>query len=985
MDQNIITAKILLSSDQTKNKPKRIIVNGQYTKKFLKWNRKQIKKGKLDFYLGEDQYYDLNEKKYFDISNIQDRRYKTFKLKKLFIGKYNLLSNTFNNNIQVSIPKFRPVFDKILTLNVSKLVYDKSISLNNNYLLQAIKNKYKLKGEYLILITKVDSQKTMINDGINSLINFNMRKSDIIQKFRSNSEFMIWNDKDLHSNNEKIRITIVKDKKLSTEIIRQKYLDGANHCVLYPIKEYFIECKNKTKSKKSSDNYQKAIYKIEKFIEKFKYGVKNEQFPEICDELKIGVMINSPFQKIPFYEYRCDGKPYKIFKFLNTRLNHVERNKDMYKEDALFSNGKRINKTRIELKQIIENCKKNNELCIYSKDWYSISRVQTLNNNYQLNDDYYDAVCDFEKKYKLNYCTIDAKKYPELQAFIDNGTHFNGTRDFKNVEQYRNGVPDHIQHIDMKAAYTQFKNCKYYSGFMGKITDFRMIDNQDIYKTVNGLYYIENLDLSKCNEKFKKLNEKLLWFYSKNIYTDAELRALKDLKGDFKIIAGAYGQKLDFEFNKKMTDSKVEVNIGDKQINLPYYSKWSGGNCSLSESKNYYVDCDESYAKTLIDKDHDVYYHDGVARVRVEKEKMYNKKHITSQITAYQRLIVLNQLLKMDVDLIWRVCVDGIYYDDHQFNIEFPFRPKNGKNDKTFRNYECEQYLSELNTCKNDIILPTAKSRPHYNKELFIGAGGNGKTYYNCKDEGLINAIYAGHSCKLGVSVNKEHNMIYTTHNTLLRGHDKDFILDYYNNFIIDECSMISKETKKYLFKKCNGKIIFMGDLECQIIDSDVMNKNNFDKVTEFKKNYRFKCEKLIEIIDKTRLYIKKRKEFNFLDLGLQTIKMNDLKGEYKKEDIILRHLNELKGKKKEINFTKIFNNIDKYKITKNNKDFKNGEIVYEEVMNSEMRHGFTTHCVQGETFNNMIYIHINEIRDERIFYTAISRAKYYKQIKLII
>ena len=53
--------------------------------------------------------------------------------------------------------------------------------------------------------------------------------------------------------------------------------------------------------------------------------------------------------------------------------------------------------------------------------------------------------------------------------------------------------------------------------------------------------------------------------------------------------------------------------------------------------------------------------------------------------------------------------------------------------------------------------------------------------------------------------------------------------------------------------------------------------------------------------------------------------------------------------------------------------------------MNSEMRHGYTTHCVQGETFNNMIYIHINEIRDERIFYTALSRAKYYKQIKLII
>ena len=69
----------------------------------------------------------------------------------------------------------------------------------------------------------------------------------------------------------------------------------------------------------------------------------------------------------------------------------------------------------------------------------------------------------------------------------------------------------------MTKAYTQFKHSKYYSGFMGKITDFRKCDN---YKQ-KGLYHIINLDLTNCNEKFKKLNKDLGWFYTDNIYTDA--------------------------------------------------------------------------------------------------------------------------------------------------------------------------------------------------------------------------------------------------------------------------------------------------------------------------------------------------------------------------------------------------------------------------------------------------------------------------------
>ena len=103
----------------------------------------------------------------------------------------------------------------------------------------------------------------------------------------------------------------------------------------------------------------------------------------------------------------------------------------------------------------------------------------------------------------------------------------------------------------MTKAYTQFKKSKYYNGFLGKITDFRKVNN---YKE-KGLYYIEDLDLSGCNEKFKLLNNSLVWFVNKNIYTDAELRALKENGGKFKVLSGAFGLKKHFDFNDDMINS----------------------------------------------------------------------------------------------------------------------------------------------------------------------------------------------------------------------------------------------------------------------------------------------------------------------------------------------------------------------------------------------------------------------------------------------
>ena len=94
--------------------------------------------------------------------------------------------------------------------------------------------------------------------------------------------------------------------------------------------------------------------------------------------------------------------------------------------------------------------------------------------------------------------------------------------------------------------------------------------------------------------------------------------------------------------------------------------------------------------------------------------------------------------------------------------------------------------------------------------------------------------------------------------------------------------------------------------------------------------------------------------------------------------------------------FTERFSDIPKYRILKNLRDFKNGEIVYhipeglqlstakDDNKDLELRHANTVHSAQGLTCYNNIYIDIRKLKSLRMLYTSISRAKKISQIKFI-
>ena len=1005
--------KNILKADTSGNKPKRIQNKDKsFTKKFLKWNKQQLEKGTTSFYAEPSKVYNIKSKILLDKKN----------LPKNFKNKFDTYQSTITPK-DISRKTFRFVYDP----NDSSTWNYSDNSLTNNLLLPNLIRKNNITGDYRLII----------KNGQNSLIDNNYFIGDTFWRDNSkdfwiDSENMIWNEN--LTQGDVIHFIFTKEKELPFNYYSQKFLLGVNHCFFHPINEYMTNQLYDAMSTSTKKKYQAKINLImgktlktgERkggLIEKYSEGVPESDIQEICDILQIGVDIDQPFNDNYLIEYRSDKKPRKVFKFLNTRLDHIELSNYSFKEDNIYKTHDPDTLTFNTIQNIYNRLKEENEFMIFNKNRYGICSIQTLINYYTIQNDFYDSVSNFEYESGLNKCYIDFFKYPELASFINGSLHFNGTVDFVQTKEFKQylskltipeelrgeidyinsafmesefnnkNIPSNMRHIDMKKAYTQFHEYPDYNGFLGKITDFRKINNFD----QKGCYYITNINFSKCNESFIQINKDLCFFQDDNIYYDCELRKLQKLGATFDVLYGAFGMEIDFRFNEEMMTKKDDVIIGQNERHIPYYSKWTGLKCSDSNTKRFFLHGSDKYFQTLQGHSKYVIKYDEEEQIgQIQFPKKYKNclKHIPAQITAYQRLIMLDQLLKMKHEKLVRICVDGIYYFDHQFEKDKCFFHKTKM---TFNNDPADSYLSNMiipNTV-NNVIFPIAEHRNFYKNELFIGAGGNGKTYHNLRiDTGLINVCYIPHSWKLATS-QKMDKLNLSVHARLYSENHKHDIERYNNVLVIDECSMLTEYQKRNIMKNYSGKLIFCGDIGFQLppivnvktvklIDSDFnlreMDTTKFDNIIELKKNYRFKCNKLKQVINYLRNCISTKKSMDFKSLPFKTISKSKLLNDYSVNDMILNYY-------KDNCYNEMFADKEKYLVKENGSEYKNGEVIYKDIigLHTEKRHGFTTHSIQGETFSDKIYIDKNSmIKDVRLFYTAISRAQYLEQIYIV-
>jgi hypothetical protein len=136
---------------------------------------------------------------------------------------------------------------------------------------------------------------------------------------------------------------------------------------------------------------------------------------------------------------------------------------------------------------------------------------------------------------------------------------------------------------------------------------------------------------------------------------------------------------------------------------------------------------------------------------------------------------------------------------------------------------------------------------------------------------------------------------------------------------------------------------------------------------------------------NKTLDYINKY-IIDFFEKNNRIINLEKLKEIYDINDMILSGTNVLKDYYSKLFIGKF--DTKKLYITSNSRQYSNGEIVItnDEIkgVKYEERYCYTTHSIQGETAYDKLFIDVSKMFDERMFYTALSRAMYIDQIYLI-
>jgi len=747
---------------------------------------------------------------------------------------------------------------------------------------------------------------------------------------------------------------IQSGKKLApADKIQQAFFDGKINCVMMPIINFIQDKIDNSKADKTKSNYKTMMKKAIELETKYhNVGVNKDAMIEISNDLKIDLHVHLPFQK-DFIVAKSNSKALRTFQYRNTKLNHVDFDELTHNEVEQI----------VSLEELINIQKKldaEKAYYTYQKSYKNITQIDTLNCRYKLKNDYRDAVFKFETETGLMDCKICSIQQPELTAFVRQSSHFNETIIFNENE--------HDGHIDMRRAYANFKTCKYYKGFLGKVTDFRECNRIiDI-----GIYQIKNLVL---NGRIKLMNDKLNC-YNDNVYPSVELEMLMSEGCTFDIIAGCWGSSIDFEFNDELLDGKDEHKTR-------YYCKYVGQMYCYNQEHSYYIKSDEKFVQHLRNEiDTDITLYENEAKISYPKSSNYQLTHICPFILSYMRMNVIEQLYEFDMKNVIKIVVDGIY-----FNGSFPTL-KNCFRDETKRmvhNYCGNSYVSN-NNCGE---FKYGKFREHNLIEVHSGAGGCGKTHINLVDNGFVGVVYFAPSWKLARTKQKEYGCNVNTIAKLLSNDPETlgYITRNMRVAIVDEGSMISERDKQTIIKNLSGcKIIFCGDfgyqLPCFEKDEEGKYLAPFNTtgmiIKEHNTNYRVKCNQLSELLKDVRDHIKN---------GINPRKLIESvchKGNVNDYD----YLNDLIITQTHTNkdaFTETFKHLNKYYILESNRVYGRGEIYFTVPdANHQIQHAFTVHSIQGETAQGKLYIDFAKMFNPQMLYTAISRAKYLHQIVLI-
>lgn len=782
-------------------------------------------------------------------------------------------------------------------------------------------------------------------------------------------------------------ITFQPINQLNAIKTKQSFLDSVNsHCFLDPISNWANDCLENSKSVSAQKKYKAIINKIDKkWRPEFINGFDEDKIDDLCKDINVNIKVDLPFKNssCKMIESIGNKQPLKVFKFINTRINHVN---EIVSDISKLLKSNEITSVD-DMETIYNDYIKSGEYIICNKNSTGdIIKINTLENVYTYTDDYVKSVMEFEKNNNLNMYKLDYVSDNKVCEFIDSSIHFNTVCQFSNKRNLD------LEHIDQKQAYTQFKKCSVYQGFLGKITDFRRCTKEFSLNNI-GIYQISHIEF--YDDKMKQLNDKMKIYNNKCVYPSSDLLFLNKY-ANFEVIGGCYGIKCDIEFDKKMIETKIN--------DVPYYAKYTGSISKVNEYKNFYMNGTKEFFENMLCNTDDtkINYDEKTSQAQIQYKKDYipYKCHIASFILSYQRIHMLNQLMQMDVNKIVRIVTDGIYYDDHVFEICDTFREKKVDDIEKLAYYnDASNYLTNIN--KYDGVFN--KIKEHHKINYYKGAGGTGKTYSILTDNGYIKPLYIAPSWKLARRMRKDFKCdVSVLARVIQNTEEMYFFKSNFNVIIFDEVSQYTKNDRDAILKNFDKhKIYFIGDIGYQLppATDPVMTIHSKWHTKEFNKVYRFQCDKLTSLCEKLREFISIGKSKEFIsDYVLNTYTdrcFKDINNYCHTTDYILCSKNKCNvhhkiecdcdGKNYALQWTNKFKHLEKYLVKSNSLNYCNGDITFEKVPNSILTHAFSISSIQGETIEGNIYIDMRNMFNPQMLYTAISRARKLEQLHFIM
>jgi hypothetical protein len=526
------------------------------------------------------------------------------------------------------------------------------------------------------------------------------------------------------------RIIIVGATTLSAKRIAQVFRDGVAHCVFEPIKAKLIASIESSKSKETKIRNTQRLAKMVAYEKQYSKGVPVSNMEEVAKASGYEIMIRNLFKKEVFV-FNKGGHSGRIA-FLNLRENHLDL--DNYVSDDMPTNV-----SASEMKVLYDEAY---DLWISEKKFFHFDFIEngipkklyTFKGCYVLRDEDYLIMEDFNKSIVMKNYRFNATKYPEVNEFIKQGRIINSW-------PTTIGSSEPTGHIDMPKAYSQFKKCAWYNGFMGVIHQWRV-------GAFDKAFMAEHIGIYRAEVFTEDPLLVALGVGGLMTLPSVELTYLMDIGCSVSVVAGCWGSKFDFEFS-------------DEMLSKRRYCTWAGRLGMEYKKKSYSFYSTPEWASHLkADYGEDVRYfqNDGVCNVKIAKDSLYTTHHILAFITSYTRINMLQAMRKFPVENLCRVVMDGIYYSgskpaDLEWFVEKPM--KTASFTDTWYKFE-------------SVDISKWTSASIVKNTLLTGQGGAGKTHSVMTAGGYNDILFVTPQHLLGVDVHIKYGIGYTTINKLL-------------------------------------------------------------------------------------------------------------------------------------------------------------------------------------------------------------------------